>query len=122
MNAADPNRLCSICDAPRGDLLWTHNGGAPAHVRCVLAGSAEALEAVGLRPPATMHGVPENEKRGRGRPPLNDKGGITRPVTVRLSDRNLETAGKVIAEGHAANVSDAIRWVMDRYEDESGKK
>lgn len=110
MNAADPNRLCSICDAPRGiELPWTDNGGKPAHVRCALAGSARALEAVGMRPEGA---------RGPGRPPLTPGAGKALTARIRLSEANLEEVGRLIAEGHGKNVSEAVRWLLD----ESAKK
>lgn len=61
----------------------------------------------------SLEPMPDSEKRGRGRPPLNPEGGITTPMRVRLSDANLEEVGRLIAEGRGKNVSEVVRALLD---------
>lgn len=69
-----------------------------------------------VEPAGSLEAVTDGEKRGRGRPPLNPEGGDTTPLRIRLSNANLETLGRVIAQGLAKNASDAVRWIVDNYE------
>lgn len=64
-----------------------------------------------LCPCVEFMGMPENEKRGPGRPPLNPDGGVTTTVRLRLSDADLEEAGRLIADGRGKNVSEVTRWL-----------
>jgi hypothetical protein len=70
----------------------------------------------------SLETVPENEKRGRGRPPLNPEGGDTVPLRIRLSNENLAEVGRLIAEGKGKNASEALRALLDESAERRRKK
>lgn len=55
----------------------------------------------------------EPPKRGPGRPPLNEGGGETVPLAIRIAERHFTELRRLIAAGHGPTLADAVRYLVD---------